>query len=678
MISEALQSIRSTVRAWSPPETRSHPSNPSQDVLYAMSGGVSSESGVMVSESNADRISAVFSCVRVISETLGMLPWKLYRRVGDGKEQAVDHPLYRLVHNQPNPEIPSMVFRETLAAHCALRGNCYAEIEFNKAGRITALWPLLPHNMSPTRVNGRIAYDYQLGGETYRLSADRVLHIPGPGYDGIIGYSLVTKAREAMGISLAAEKYGATFYSRGARPTGVLTHPQVLGPKGRSNVKKGLVRSVSGLSNANRVLVLEEGMKWEQMGLSNEDSQFIETRKFQISEIARMFRVPLHMIAEMDRATFSNIEQQSIEFVMYCLLPWTTRFDQYGTMKLLLERERADYFVEHVISGLVRGDIKTRYEAYQIGRQNGWLCADDVRKMENLNPLPDGQGGDIYIVPMNHQPLKWITGDAPPEPTPGPTPSTRTQRSLTWDEHRQLEARDRLADTFRGLFQDAIQRAVVKENKAATAAVNKIWGARTSPKQEFDKWFEEFYANFAVYFRRTVAPAVHGYSRATWSQLAELMGVTLSQSEAFGLFVDQYLTGMTNRYVGSSRGQLLTLLKETPPEELNSAILARLAEWSENRASKMVEDELIRESGAVTLQAFREMGVTRKIWRANANACPFCRKLDGKTVALGESFVGASLSAQDENGNWLSMSFDGSKLHAPIHRGCQCHIVPEL
>jgi len=366
-----------------------------------------SKTGISVNESSALTSTAVWACVRILSETLATLPLILYKRLPRGKERAIDHSLYRLLHDRPNPEMTSVTFREALMAHLVTWGNCYAEIEF-ETDRLTVknLWPLRPDKMQVerNRETNEIIYKYSLpraGGQVV-LPAYRVWHIPGLGFDGLIGYSPISLAREAIGLSLATEEFGARFYSGGATPGGVLQYPKQMTKEAKENLRKSWNEQHSGLSNQHRIAILEEGMTFNKIGIPLNDAQFLETRKFQINEIARFFNVPPHMIGDLDRATFSNIEEQALEFVVYTMRPWLVRWEQSIKLKLLNEKEQ-DHFAEFLVDGLLRGNIEARYRAYATGRQWGWLSANDVRETENQNPLP-GKEGDIYLNPLNMVP----------------------------------------------------------------------------------------------------------------------------------------------------------------------------------------------------------------------------------------------------------------------------------
>ena len=365
-----------------------------------------STSGKRVNEFTAMQTTAVYACVRILAETLAALPLQLYRFTPTGKERVYDHPLYHLLHDEPNPEMTSFIFRETLMSHLLIWGNAYAQIIRDGLGRVVCLYPLRPDKMQVARdAGGTIFYLYTKTSDEnpnvkpygqVPLKKEEVLHIPGLGFDGLVGYSPIAMARNAVGMTMACEEYGASFFANGASPSGVLEHPGVLKDPGK--VRDSWNAVYRGSNNAHKVAVLEEGMKYQQIGIPPEEAQFLETRKFQLDEIARLYRIPPHMIGDLDKSSFNNIEQQSMEFVKYTLDPWVVRWEQAMQRSLLLPEEKKRYFLRFNVNGLMRGDYESRMTGYSIGRQNGWLSANDIREMEDMNPVPAEEGGDLYLV----------------------------------------------------------------------------------------------------------------------------------------------------------------------------------------------------------------------------------------------------------------------------------------
>jgi HK97 family phage portal protein len=395
-------------------KSRDHPKIDNRTVGSSYSfymGG--SSAGKNVNERSAMQMTAVYSCVRILAEAVAGLPLHLYRYKEDGgKERAIDNNLYHLLHDEPNKEMSSFIFRETLMTHLLLWGNAYAQIIRNGKGEVVALYPLMPNKMQVDRdENGELYYIYTrssdeaktMEGVTVYLTPRDVLHIPGLGFDGLVGYSPIAMAKNAIGLAIATEEYGAKFFANGAAPSGVLEHPGTI--KDPSRLRENWNSTFGGSTNSGKVAVLEEGMKYTPISISPEQAQFLETRKFQIDEIARIFRVPPHMVGDLEKSSFSNIEQQSLEFVKYTLDPWVIRWEQSLSRALLNEDEKRKYFFKFNLEGLLRGDYESRMSGYAVARQNGWMSANDIRELENMDKIPAEDGGDLYLINGNMLPL---------------------------------------------------------------------------------------------------------------------------------------------------------------------------------------------------------------------------------------------------------------------------------
>lgn len=409
-------------------KSRDHPKDATTGSAYHFFMG-NSTSGKAVTERSAMQMTAVYSCVRILAEAIAGLPLQLYKYTDTGgKEKAIEHPLYLLLHDEPNPEMTSFIFRETLMTHLLLWGNAYAQIIRNGKNEVLSLYPLMPNRMTVDRdEHGRLYYSYQMQTDdgagmkqgTVVLSPQDVLHIPGLGFDGLVGYSPIAMAKNAIGLAIATEEYGSKFFANGATPGAVLEHPGLI--KDPEKVRESWNASFRGSGNANKVAVLEEGMKYTPISIAPEQAQFLETRKFQIDEIARIFRVPPHMIGDLEKSSFNNIEQQSLEFVKYTLDPWVCRWEQAMNRSLLNEKEKSGYFIKFNVDGLLRGDYQSRMNGYAVGRQNGWLSANDIRELENMDQIPDEDGGNLYLINGNMTKLKdagIFAGDGKEEETP--------------------------------------------------------------------------------------------------------------------------------------------------------------------------------------------------------------------------------------------------------------------
>lgn len=444
--------------AMTEPRSLENPAVPFASLL-SDAWGETTNSGVSVNESKAMTTTAVYACVRIIAETVAGLPFDVFERLTPrGRNRAVDNPIYRLLHDEPNDMMTSFIFRETIQSHALLWGNGYAAIGRLGDGTPYELLPLDPSKVKVGRVNGKKTYLITSNGVDYPASDADILHIPGLGFDGLAGYSVIQLLRQAIGLTLAAEEFGARFFGNGTATGVVLETDKTMSDTAYNRLRESWNEMHKGVSKSHRPAILEEGLKASRITIPPEDAQFLETRKFQVQEIARAFRVPPHMLADLERATFSNIEQQSLDFEKHTIRRWLVVWEQEVNRKLFNQSDRTRYYAEHNVNGLLRGDIKSRFDAYAVGRNWGWLSANDVRELENQNPLPDSSG-DIYLTPSNMM-------DAA-SPSPEPTPPTTPARSINLipiitDAINRLQKRE--ADTVK---KDGIDTAFTNLRKYA-------------------------------------------------------------------------------------------------------------------------------------------------------------------------------------------------------------------
>ncbi len=410
-------------------EKRSSLATPEKWLIDYFSGGsIETSSGVRVTSATAMYFVAVYSCIDILSRTVGSLPLYLYRRLpGGGKELARKHPLFALMRRQPNPEMTAMRYRSTLQGHLASWGNAYSFIDWGGNGYPKAIWPMRPDRTQVDREAGVLKYKYYPGSddlkftEGFDVPRGYMLHIPGFGYDGVIGYSPIALAREAIGLGMATEEFGSRYFGTGTHPAMILEHPNQL--KDTKAFRKAFDEVYGGLSKSHRTMILEDGMKAKPIAINPEDSQFLETRKFQISEIARLYHVPPHMLADVEKSTSwgTGIEEQNIGFITHTMRPWFVLWEEELGRVLLMEDEKEEYFFEFDLMALLRGDSAKRWAAYIMGKRNGILNADEIRAWENLNPIPDGLGKE-YIVEKNMISLAALGADLSSANAPEGTP----------------------------------------------------------------------------------------------------------------------------------------------------------------------------------------------------------------------------------------------------------------
>lgn len=701
-------------------ELRWHPSNPAEGVLEMFDGGYDTAAGVTVTPARGLQYAAVYAAVRVLSEGVAMLPLVLYERLQPrGKQRAPGHSLYPILHDAPNPEMTAFEFRETMMGHLVLWGNAYAEIEYDRAGRVMGLWPLRPDKMKVKRKDKRLVYEYTLPNGRLAepaLQPDQVFHVRGLGSNGIVGYSPITLARQSIGLGLATEEFGSRFFGNGARPGVVLEHPGKLGDEAYGRLKTSWAGRHQGLKNAHRVAILEEGMGVKEVGIPPEDAQFLETRKFQVTEIARIYRIPPHMLADLERATFSNIEHLGIEFVTHSLGPWLKRWEQRIGLSLLTEAERQVYFAEHLVAALLRGDIKSRYEAYAVGRNWGWMSADDVRELENMNPLPNGEGG-VYLQPLNmvdagqmsaldegesgdslgdgEQGARWQGGKVAGG---GESRDAESRIRLEQLERRAANSRHRLAGIYRRNLEDVAQRVVNREVNDVGNGARRILkaGANHDSPVQFEEWVREFYDEHLSFVNKYLGPVLASYGELVVADVeAEVGGVLEDMPGAEGrmdVFMGDYTESRSGVWVARNQARIIRAYRDAEDARITdsgiadsgstdsssadplAAVEAELAAMKEKVAPQWAADQAIRANGAVTVAAFGALGVVRKRWMAFGENCPYCSNMDGVVVEVSGYFLKAEESYNPDGAPtpFVSRSNIG---HPPMHTGCDCMIV---
>jgi len=479
--------------------------NPRKSITGGALDSLFADSGVSVNEQTALSFSAVWAAVRVLSESVASLPLMIYERTPDGgRKPATGHPLYAVLHDEPNDYMTSFVLRETLMAHCSTWGNAYAFVEYNRQGRPQRILPLMPDRTTPKMVEGVQVYETEIDGKQVVLDAHDVLHISGLGFDGLKGYSPIRMQAGAIGLGMAATDFGAKFFSNGATPSGILAHPEKLSKEAADRLRSEWTRLYSGNSNAHKTAVLQEGMTYQQIGLPPGDAQFIESRKLSVTDVARIFRVPPHLLGDLERSTFSNIEHQSIEFITHSLRPWLVRWEQELNRKLLMPSEKGKYFIEHKIDALLRGDTNSRFTSYATARQWGWLSINDIRRLENLSPIPEG---DDYLQPLNM---------APAGQTEEPDQSVRSHLK-------------------------ALQRAACERLAASEAAAI----SRAQSKENFDEWATEYFEKQTTRIAKDLQLSVETVRAANTQAAEQLRSLPETQWE---LWRSQQLEVITDEH----------------------------------------------------------------------------------------------------------------------------------
>ena len=670
-------------------------------------------SGIPVTNHSALNLSAVFACVRLSTETISTIPAHIFRRTAAGREEVTHHPVTRLLTRQANPEMPANVFREVIQGHLELRGKAFAEIVRNGYGDPVELWPIHPDHMRITRGSKQqLIYEYLPTG--HKFPASKILHFRGLGSNGIDSYSVIQLARESIGLGLSAQQYGSRFFGQGTNMGGFLRHPKGLSDQAFNRLREEMNQKYKGLEKSHGLIILEDGLEYQKIGLTNEDAQFLETRKFQNSEIARWFGMKPHMIGDLEKATFSNIEQQSIEAVAYTWRPRVIRLEQELTMKLL----RDDEYIKFSLEGLLRGDIKSRYEAYKIAIENGWMNADEIRALEDMNPQPDGMG-KIFLAPLNMGDKRNLLPTEQQSTTANTTaitaivekvnsgslpkdaglsqltllfglsepaaqavmgsageqgPSAATRGSLSGVERRSIEYRslaDRrfIADRYRGQVRDTAQQMVNQELAEIRAAIE----GKTAG--EMITWLKDTYPSFTTTVQELFTPVFRKMGEELYGVYAAEVGLAADIPDSYSELLTKYVSAFALRYTSSSKGQLVKLIEEAT-EDFVEDINRRMDSWEETNAQKIEQREVTRIRNYLAKGAYGIAGITKIRSVAHGDNCPFCSALNGKVIGIEESFIYKGEEFKPEGAQSVLIPHT-NRSHAPYHDGCDCDIVAE-
>lgn len=656
-------------------ERRSTLANPS-DALREALGVIPTEAGITVNEQTALRMIAVYSCIRVLGESVASLPLHLYERMEPrGRQRASSHRMYEMLNAAPNEEMNSFTYWETVIAHLSAWGNHYSEIE-RRDGVPVALWPLPPNRMTVRRAeNGQLQYVYNGGDRTFR--PDEIFAIPLLGFNGLQGFSPIGMARRAIGVGLAAEMYGARFFEADARPGIVLSHPGQLSDVARQNLEQSWQERHAGVGKSWRVKVLEEGMSVSAVGIPPKDAQFLELRRFQVTEIARLFRVPPHLIADVERSTSwgTGIEQQNIGLVVYTLRPYLVRIERAIRQQLIPPSERGRFYAEFLVDGLLRGDAQARSSAYATGRQWGWWSANDVREMENQNPV---EGGDTYLQPLNM--IDARLGSNPEDlPTSEPGRSVRASETRAARQMRSATARRRLANAHIATFRDVAARLIRIEQTDVRAAVKRH--LRERGIDEFQRWVREYYydkfpARVEDYWQGPMRTLVEAIA----AEAADEVDGEMPAADEMDTWAREYVATLALRHCGDSRSRLLALARDDADdraardaESLADAVDDELDAWGE-RPDDIAHEEAHRGSNATASWAFGLLGVLALRWVTfGSEPCDYCKGMAGRQVPIGAAFLAAG--AGFAPGGIAPLISRSSIGHPPLHDHCECAIV---
>lgn len=652
-----------------------------------------------VTTGSAMQIATVFTCVRILAESVMMLPLEMrQRQAGGGSRRATEHPAFSLLYSLSNPEMTAAELRQTAMGHLAQWGNAYLQKIPDNAGRWMELWPLRPDRMTVNRApDGELIYQYRNAADRNMVfKAWEIMHVRGLSPDGLIGYSPIGVARRTFDTQARMDQYQDAFYANGARPGMLLKHPGKLSDKAYARLLSSWEDRHQGAVNANKLAILEEGMAAEDVGIPQNDAQFLESKKFSRAEICALFRVPAHMANDMESATFASLEQTSLEFVIYTLTPWLILWEQAIGRDLLTAPERMTYYAKHKLQGLLRGDNASRSAFYSTGLQWGYFSINDVRELEDINPVA---GGDTYFVPLNMVPLdQAIKGLGAPAASPtvasvravaehmhpdgctcgghrNLTPAE--QRASADDEQETLrQSRVELARAMLPVLEDIATRTVRREVRDVRKLVEKHLRKRTN--SDFLDAVTAFYADYNLVVEDNFRAALLSYARqAMLTAAAELGKKSKGLTDELRQFVGDYLALLGSGWAGSSRVQLEIVLAAALEAGADPAdqIEERLTRWEETKPKKAADRQAFEALNALVLVSYGAYGITRYRWVASGESCPFCRQLSGHTAGIEEFIVGAGTTLS--GGDAGPMTISRNIRHGPLHGGCDCVVQAE-
>ncbi len=670
-------------------------------------GGEETPAGVQVSPATAMTYSAFFAGVRVISEDVSSCPLPVFQRQDVGKRLAVEHPVFGVLNSVANPLMTAVTLRKTLMGHALTWGNGVAAKEHNEAGELVALWPLRPDNLFIDVVEtepGRPKILYRYTPESGKHAVffpDEVLHISGIGYDGVRGYSIVHQARTTIGLGLATEEFGARWFGNGSRPSGTLTHPGTVSDPARKRMKADWKNMHRGLDQSHQIAILEEGVTWQSIGIPPEDAQFLETRQFEVEEMARWFRLPPHKLSHLLRSTFNNIEHQGIDYVNSSLRSWLVEWEQQILLSCFTAPERVTHYAEHNTDKLTQGDFKSQMEGYAVGRNWGIWNADDVREKLNENPLPDGKG-QVYLAPLNMvaamspeeaAEAAEAAAKKPAPELPAPPPADDVDEGQDDDADRSragelartrglrgrgIEARRRMAKAFAPLLVDADRRLAKLEQAEIRKLIRKHLdtGRASSSTSAREGSISTFLAAVWELLTGMVRTKTVERLEPILQQLAAEVVTDAAADVAFdgeidlSRFVIAYLQSHVEYRVNTAYGQIRSAV-DAEPDAPQAEVERVLERWVAERPERTATWESKQLTNAAARETWRAAGVSRTTWVVNGDTCPFCTALDGRTMSIDEPFV----SAGAEVGLGKTMQVERKVFHPPLHPDCDCEIV---
>lgn len=635
------------------------------------------------SDQTALTLSGVFAAVGLLAGHLSSIPLNVYRRTENGgRVKDTGTPLWTALHDEPYPGMSSVEFREALVANIEYYGVGYVAITYS--GNRYNFMPFNTRNVTPDKQNNQFRIFDESSGKEFTVPGSNMIVFPALSFDGSNPIHMQYKRKRSLSLAISYEERAESFNTNGAMPSGVVTWGEgynKLQEAERKRLEKHWEQLYQGVKNAGGTGFLPNGSDFKPVEFNPEVLQMLESRKFSIQEIARWFRIPPHKIGELSNATFSNIEHQAIEYVQDSILPRATKIESILTIALIPEEKRDKYFIEFNLDGLLRGDTKSRYEAYSVGKQWGWLSSNDIRKLENMNPLPDQDGGNMYMVPLNMIPAN-LTMQEPRQKDSAPERNIRESEATERSREKQQHMKCRAAATVRRRITDAYRPAFERTQKSLTKKeVDKV---RTEAKENlpqnlpgFLNFLDEFYSDdvFTTDIRNEIRGIITDYANQISISALEEIGAELD-SNALDNTIATYIDNYAYRHSKLSKNQLKKIAREANADDTRDSLQevnTRLDEWEEKRPEKFKNDETISAEGAFSKASWALAGVTKLMWVTHGENCPYCNAMNGKIIGISSNFVTKGESLHPEGAQY-NLSPGTNIGHPPLHEGCDCGI----
>ena len=641
------------------------------------------KSGVSINEITGLKLSAVFAAVNLYASVFASIPKQIKRRLpGGGSVTAYDHPLYDRLHTKPNDsEMSAWNWIYSQIVHKFMWGNWYTWVR-GSSYRNRELIPLLPDRTELDKENPN-RYITTLNKKKTYVPADRVLHIPHFTLNGTNGRGVIHYARESLGIAMALDQFAATFFGQGLHAGGIVEVDGGTGPEEKKRLQTDFNKKYSGLGKFFRVIFLSNA-KYTPDITDPEKAQALESRQFSVVEVARWMNLPPHMLRDLTRATYSNIEEQEIELVVYSFMPLATQIENAMNIAFFDDEERREYYVNFELKGLLRGDIKARTEFYTAMVDRGIFNADNVLELEDMNPQPDGLG-QIYLVPLNmidKRQLGDLDGPTIVHTVPLLEDSRVQQVRKQLRSSNAIIARRRVSKRYRPLIKKRAAAVVTKEIDGIRSAAEELLGTRASV--DLAVWLDQFYEDLLKVVSSELTPVIGEFAGEIKTISLEELESELDVSVEFERFLINYLESLTKRYIVGSKRELKALLNEleekiTAGEEVDipQEVESKLSQWEETKASAVADSEVVKARNAFAIATWAPAGVSKIRWDAYGESCPFCVSLDGTVVGISTFFLPADVAFQPEGA--LSALTPSTNIgNPPAHGACDCDLSPDF